>query len=53
MTSIPVLKGQVAERFLEFDAKKPTREELQELDEAEDFYLSKCSKKSSQAEDAE
>ncbi|GEM_PF-3123663 len=50
-SSIPVLKGKAAEQFLEYNEKQATAEDLKELQEAEDFYLSKCTSNDNNAHD--
>jgi hypothetical protein len=40
--SIPTLSGEEAKKFIEFDSKKPTTEELENQEELKQRYLQKC-----------
>ena len=40
--SIPTLRGEEAKRFIEFDSLKPTKEDIENQDEAREKYLQKC-----------
>jgi hypothetical protein len=40
--SIPTLRGEEAKRFIEFDLLKPTKEDIENQDEAKEKYLQKC-----------
>ena len=40
--SIPTLSGEDAERFIKFDSSEPTKEDIENQEEAKERYLQKC-----------
>lgn len=40
--SIDPLRGEEAKRFMEFDSLKPTKEDIENQEEAKEKYLQRC-----------
>jgi hypothetical protein len=40
--SIPTLSGEDAERFIKFDSSEPTKEDIENQEEAKEKYLQRC-----------